>query len=238
MVAITWTAPANDNSYTSNHGTVTATYANNQLSMTVQLDANNSISKTWTINNGNALAVPEVSVDLNVRDVTQPAGPGTNPTPPGPNPYPDDPNSPFKPDYVIPDDVVRIHFGPGADSREDFYDIKKYDATIKGLGLEGVRIETQNAAQKALVQINDAIIAKDKIRADYGAMQNRLENTASVQTIQAENLQNSESRISDVNVATEMTNFVRNQILTQSSVAMLAQANSFPQMAMVWCSKD
>ena len=115
MVAITWTAPANDNSYTSNHGTVTATYANNQLSMTVQLDANNSISKTWTINNGNALAVPEVSVDLNVRDVTQPAGPGTNPTPPGPNPYPDDPNSPFKPDYVIPDDVVRIHFGPGAD---------------------------------------------------------------------------------------------------------------------------
>lgn len=127
MVAITWTAPANDNSYTSNHGTVTATYANNQLSMTVHLDANNSISKTWTINNGNALAVTEVSVDLNVRDVTQPAGPGTNPTPPGPNPYPDDPNSPFKPDYVIPDDVVRIHFGPGADSREDFYDIKKND---------------------------------------------------------------------------------------------------------------
>ncbi len=127
MVAITWTAPANDNSYTSNHGTVTATYANNQLSMTVHLDANNSISKTWTINNGNALAVTEVSVDLNVRDVTQPAGPGTNPTPPGPNPYPDDPNSPFKPDYVIPDAVVRIHFGPGADSREDFYDIKKND---------------------------------------------------------------------------------------------------------------
>jgi len=48
----------------------------------------------------------------------------------------------------------------------------------------------------------------------------------------AENLQAAESRISDVDVATEMTNFVRNQILTQSAVAMLSQANSMPQMAM------
>ncbi|WP_300922251.1 flagellin, partial [uncultured Desulfovibrio sp.] len=47
-----------------------------------------------------------------------------------------------------------------------------------------------------------------------------------------ENLQAAESRISDVDVATEMTQFVRNQILTQSAVAMLGQANSLPQMAM------
>ena len=51
-------------------------------------------------------------------------------------------------------------------------------------------------------------------------------------TIQVENLQAAESRISDVDVATEMTQFVRNQILTQSAVAMLSQANSMPQMAM------
>ena len=51
-------------------------------------------------------------------------------------------------------------------------------------------------------------------------------------TIQSENLQNAESRIRDVDVATEMTNFVRNQVLTQSAVAMLSQANSMPQMAM------
>ena len=50
--------------------------------------------------------------------------------------------------------------------------------------------------------------------------------------IQAENLQAAESRISDVDVASEMTNFVTNQILTQSAVAMLSQANSLPQLAL------
>jgi flagellin len=65
-----------------------------------------------------------------------------------------------------------------------------------------------------------------------GALQNRLENTITNLSIQAENLQAAESRISDVDVAQEMTEFVRNQILTQSAVAMLAQANQLPQMAM------
>lgn len=91
-------------------------------------------------------------------------------------------------------------------------------------------VSTQEAAQRALVGINNAIVSKDKIRAHLGAVQNRLENTITNLTIQAENLQNAESRISDVDVATEMTQFVRNQILTQSAVAMLSQANSMPQM--------
>ncbi|MDE5833141.1 MAG: flagellin [Desulfovibrio sp.] len=127
---------------------------------------------------------------------------------------------------------IMIHFGPMNDSAEDYYNIEKRDCTLKGLGLEDVRIETQDNAQKSLVTINDAIVKKDQARAYYGAMQIRLENTVSNLTIQAENLQASESRISDVDVATEMTNFVRNQILTQSAVAMLSQANSMPQMAM------
>ena len=93
-------------------------------------------------------------------------------------------------------------------------------------------IETQEAAQHMLDKIDAAIVKKDKIRAHLGAMQNRLENTISNLNIQAENLQAAESRISDVDVATEMTEFVRNQILTQSAVAMLSQANSLPQMAM------
>ena len=77
-----------------------------------------------------------------------------------------------------------------------------------------------------------AIVKKDNIRAYYGAMQNRLENTITSLNIQAENLQASESRISDVDVSAEMTNFTREQIISQSAVAMLAQANSLPQMAM------
>ena len=76
------------------------------------------------------------------------------------------------------------------------------------------------------------MVSKDKIRAHLGALQNRLENTISNLTTQSQNLQAAESRISDVDVATEMTSFVRNQILTQSAVAMLSQANSMPQMAL------
>ena len=96
----------------------------------------------------------------------------------------------------------------------------------------GGNIRTQDAAQKALVAVDKAIVSKDKIRASLGALQNRLENTVSNLQAQAENLQSAESRISDVDVASEMTRFVREQILTQSSVAMLSQANSMPKMAM------
>ena len=96
----------------------------------------------------------------------------------------------------------------------------------------GNTILTQDSAQQALGAIDEAITDKDRIRAALGALQNRFENTISNLNIQAENLQNAESRVSDVDVATEMTQFVRNQILTQSAVSMLAQANSMPQMAM------
>ena len=91
-------------------------------------------------------------------------------------------------------------------------------------------IKTQELAQKGIVRLNEAIVRKDQIRAHLGAVQNRLENTVTNLNIQAENLQNAESRISDVDVATEMTAFVRNQVLTQSASSMLAQANAFPHM--------
>jgi len=97
---------------------------------------------------------------------------------------------------------------------------------------DGADIKTQDDAQRALSQIQNAIVSKDKIRAQLGALQNRLENTISNLQIQSENLMSSESRISDVDVATEMTEFVREQILTQSATAMLAQANSLPKMAL------
>ncbi|MDE5831426.1 MAG: flagellin [Desulfovibrio sp.] len=135
---------------------------------------------------------------------------------------------------------MKIHFGTMNDSAEDYYYIQIGDCTASAFGVgnqastdaKAYTVSTQAAAQEALVGINDAIVSKDKIRAHLGALQNRLENTITNLTTQAENLQAAESRISDVDVATEMTNFVRNQILTQSAVAMLSQANSMPQMAM------
>ena len=134
---------------------------------------------------------------------------------------------------------MKIHFGSANDSAEDYYYIQIGTSTASALGVgneavstDGRTISTQEAAQKALVAVTNAVVSKDKIRAHLGALKNRLENTVSNLTTQAENLQAAESRISDVDVATEMTKFVRNQILTQSSVAMLSQANSMPKMAM------
>ncbi len=95
-----------------------------------------------------------------------------------------------------------------------------------------ISIKTQDEAQQALGRIDNTIVKKDNVRAHLGAMQNRLENTVTNLSIQAENLQAAESRISDTDVATEMTQFVKNQILTQSAVAMLGQANSYPHMLM------
>jgi flagellin-like hook-associated protein FlgL len=96
----------------------------------------------------------------------------------------------------------------------------------------GADLRTQSNAQEALDALNYSIDVKDKIRADLGALQNRLENTMTNLEIQAENLQASESRISDVDVAVEMTAFTRNTILTQAAVGMLAQANSMSQLAL------
>jgi flagellin len=80
--------------------------------------------------------------------------------------------------------------------------------------------------------MDTAIQRKDTQRASLGALQNRLQNTITNLQIQAENLQAAESRISDVDVATEMTNFTKNNILAQAATAMLAQANSLPQLAL------
>ena len=134
---------------------------------------------------------------------------------------------------------LKVHFGTGNSSAEDYYYIAIGSATASALGVgnasaanAGYAISTQDAAQSALSALDEAIVSKDKIRASLGALQNRLENTITNLTIQGENLQAAESRISDVDVATEMTNFVKNQILAQTGVAMLAQANSIPQLAL------
>ncbi len=139
---------------------------------------------------------------------------------------------------------MKVHFGTANDSAEDYYYIQIGIATASALGVgnasdnsttaasAGYSISTQEQAQKALVALQQAIVSKDKIRANLGSLQNRLENTITNLEIQAENLQAAESRISDVDVSLEMTEFVRQQILTQSAVAMLAQANSLPRMAM------
>ena len=96
----------------------------------------------------------------------------------------------------------------------------------------GINILDVDAAVDALAAITNAITNKDKARAAFGYKMNRLETTISILDIQAENLSTAESRISDVDVATEMATLTRNQVLSQAAISMLAQANAMPQMAL------
>jgi flagellin len=101
-----------------------------------------------------------------------------------------------------------------------------------GLNITGLTIADVASAKNALVTLDSAISTKDTTRAKFGYKMNRLEGTISVLNIQAENLQAAESRVSDVDVATEMAEMTRNQVLAQAGISMLAQANAMPQMAL------
>ncbi|WP_331710481.1 flagellin [Halodesulfovibrio spirochaetisodalis] len=129
--------------------------------------------------------------------------------------------------------VVNVHFGSSS-SKTDGYDTEINMATAKSLGVgqeAGDNILTQENAKKALENLTIAISKKDAIRAQIGSTQNRLSATIENISIQKENLKSAESRISDVNVATEMTEFNKQQILANAAVSMLAQANNLPKMA-------
>jgi flagellin len=101
-----------------------------------------------------------------------------------------------------------------------------------GLNISGLTIADVASAKNALTTLDSAINTKDTARANFGYKMNRLEGTISVLGIAAENLQASESRISDVDVATEMAEMTKNQVLAQAGISMLAQANTMPQMAL------
>ncbi len=124
---------------------------------------------------------------------------------------------------------VSIQFG-AADS--DSVSITGCDMRSSTLGLSTAAITSTASAQSALGTLSTAITSKDTARARFGYKMNRLESTISVITNQAENLIAAESRISDVDVATEVAAMTRNQVLANAGISMLAQANAVPQMAL------
>jgi len=124
--------------------------------------------------------------------------------------------------------TVSIHFGGATDK----IDVAGSKMTKAGLGLSGLSVTTAASARSALTTLDSAITTKDTARAKFGYTINRLESTGDVLGIQTENLSTAESRISDVDVATEMATLTRNQVLAQAGTSMLSQANSIPQMAL------
>jgi flagellin len=106
-------------------------------------------------------------------------------------------------------------------------DLALADDDVFGEDLSAVDVSS-NAAS-AITAIDDAIEAVSTVRSELGAKQNRLEHTVNNLNVAVENLTASESRVRDTDMAMEMANFTRHQILTQAGTAMLAQANQIPQ---------
>jgi len=106
---------------------------------------------------------------------------------------------------------------------------KEFAASSFKREVTGIDVSSHEAANKAVTVINSAIESVSAERSKLGAVQNRLEHTINNLDTSAENLQASESRIRDVDMAKEMMEFTKNNILTQAAQAMLAQANQQPQ---------
>ncbi|WP_434296946.1 flagellin [Clostridium sporogenes] len=107
--------------------------------------------------------------------------------------------------------------------------LKILTMTAAGVGVASATIASAGTASAAIKIVNDGINKVSKERSKLGALQNRLEHTITNLNTSSENLQASESRIRDVDMAKEMMNFSKNNILQQAAQAMLAQANQAPQ---------
>ncbi len=133
---------------------------------------------------------------------------------------------------TIPTGSMWLHVGANMDQRIQV-NIEAMTATALGLKDsatgEVLSLSSPEKSNRAIGVLDQALQKVNKQRADLGAYQNRLMYTAKSLLIGAENLQAAESRIRDTDMAYEMSDFVKNQILAQSSIAMIAQANARPQ---------
>ncbi|HRZ89165.1 MAG TPA: flagellin, partial [Spirochaetia bacterium] len=128
-----------------------------------------------------------------------------------------------------------FHIGANMDQRERAY---IGTMTAKGLGVRNVgdesilSIATPDDSNRAIGTLDAALKVVNKQRADLGAYQNRMEHAIRGIDIGAENLQAAESRIRDADMANEMVDYTKNQILAQAGNAMLAQANQKTQQVL------
>jgi flagellin len=111
------------------------------------------------------------------------------------------------------------------------YNGERSDASIDALKLGGESVATKQGAQLSLAVIDDALIRVNSIRADLGAMQNRLQSTINSLAINDENLSAANSRIRDTDIAEEVSEMTKNNILMQAGISVLGQANNTNQAA-------
>jgi flagellin len=125
---------------------------------------------------------------------------------------------------------VGIHNDPTHDRIK--YDSTTTDATVASLGLAGESITHKEGAQLSLSKLDDALVRINGTRANLGALQNRLQSASNSIAITEENFSAANSRIRDVDVASETADLAKNNILSQAGVSVLAQANQAPNFAL------
>ncbi|MBP3448979.1 MAG: flagellin [Spirochaetaceae bacterium] len=125
-----------------------------------------------------------------------------------------------------------LHIGANMDQRVQVFigTMTSQALNLRNIGDEQIMsLASPDDANRAIGTLDEALKKINKQRADLGAYQNRLEHTVNGLNIGAENLQAAESRIRDTDMAKEMVEFTKNQVLTQAGTAMLAQANQSTQ---------
>lgn len=112
------------------------------------------------------------------------------------------------------------------------YDGTGSDATIASLGLAAESISSKEGAQATLKKLDDALVQVNGVRANMGALQNRLSSTVNNLGVSEENLSSANSRIRDVDIASETAKMTKNNILIQAGTSVLSQANQAPNVAL------
>ena len=112
------------------------------------------------------------------------------------------------------------------------YDGTKANATLTSLGLTGEAVNSKEGAQVSLQKLDNALVQINGVRAELGATQNRLSSAINNLAVTDENLSAANSRIRDVDVASETADLTRNNILVQAGTSVLSQANQAPNIAL------
>ncbi len=112
------------------------------------------------------------------------------------------------------------------------YDGAGADASLEALGLAIDGVSTKEGAQASLKKLDDALVHINGVRANFGALQNRLQSTSNNLEVSDENLSAANSRIRDVDVAAETAELTKNNILHQAGISVLSQANQTPNSAL------
>lgn len=130
--------------------------------------------------------------------------------------------------------VLDIQVGTHNDAFKDriSFNASAANASLEALGVVAESVATKEGAQVGIDSVDKAIVSVNAIRANFGAMQNRLQSTTANLAVSDENLSAANSRIRDADIAAESAELTRNNILAQAGVATLAQANNSTQLAL------